>query len=105
MQGIAVIALLFAGGLLAATLAPAQSQTLGTWTQKAPMPAVRGEVAAAAGKVPLAPLTARPFRCPLCPLGTGLTGSSDMGTPPSVARSLLAGEFTQATTKRHFEHS
>jgi hypothetical protein len=48
MQGIAVIALLFAGGLLAATLAPAQSQTPGTWTQKAPMPAVRGEVAAAA---------------------------------------------------------
>ena len=49
MQGIAVIALLFAGGLLVATLAPAQSQTQpGTWTQKAPMPAVRGEVAAAA---------------------------------------------------------
>ena len=48
MQGIAVIALLFAGGLLAATLAPAQSQTPGTWSQKAPMPAVRGEVAAAA---------------------------------------------------------
>ena len=49
MQRIAVIALLFAGGLLAATLAPAQSQSQpGTWTQKAPMPAVRGEVAAAA---------------------------------------------------------
>jgi N-acetylneuraminic acid mutarotase len=47
MQGIAVIAFVFAGGLLAATLAPAQSQTQpGTWTQKAPMPAVRGEAAA-----------------------------------------------------------
>src|SRR4029078_9065854 len=41
----------------------------------------------------------------LCPLGTGLTGRSDMGTPPSVARSLLARGFPQATTKRHFEHS
>ena len=48
MRGIAVIALLFAGGLMVA-LAPAQSQTpAGAWTQKAPMPAVRGEVAAAA---------------------------------------------------------
>jgi len=28
-----------------------------------------------------------------------------MGTPPSVARSLLARGFPQATTKRHFEHS
>ena len=50
MQGrVAVIALLFAGGLTGSLpLAPAQSQTPGTWTQKAPMPAVRGEVAAAA---------------------------------------------------------
>jgi N-acetylneuraminic acid mutarotase len=48
-SGIAVIPLLFAGGLIVAALAPAQSQTpSGTWTQKAPMPAVRGEVAAAA---------------------------------------------------------
>ena len=49
---VAVIALLFAGGLIVAALAPAapaQSQTpAGTWTQKTPMPAVRGEVAAAA---------------------------------------------------------
>src|SRR5512139_2659004 len=49
---VAVIALLFAGGLIVAALAPAapaQSQTsAGTWTPKAPIPAVRGEVAAAA---------------------------------------------------------
>ena len=49
MQGIAVIALLFAGGCSSPRCAPAQSQSpAGTWTQKAPMPAVRGEVAAAA---------------------------------------------------------
>jgi hypothetical protein len=49
---VAVTALLFAGNLIVAALAaasPAQSQTpAGTWTQEAPMPAVRGEVAAAA---------------------------------------------------------
>src|ERR1700694_4533009 len=28
----------------------------------------------------------RPFRCHRCPLGTGLTGRSDLGMPPSVAR-------------------
>jgi hypothetical protein len=28
-----------------------------------------------------------------------------MGKPPSVARTLLAREFRQATAKRHFEHS
>ena len=44
------MALAFAAGLTAAALGTAaQSQTPpGTWTQKAPMPAVRGEVAAAA---------------------------------------------------------
>src|SRR6476660_3392293 len=49
---VAVTALLFAGSLIVAALAPAapaQSQTpAGAWTQKAPMPAVRGEVAAVA---------------------------------------------------------
>ena len=55
---------------------------------------------------PLAPRPVRPFRCPsLFPWDTGLTGRSDMGTPPSVARTLLAREFRQATAKRHFEHS
>src|SRR5262249_38704684 len=45
------LALAFAAGLTAAALGTAaQSQTPpGTWTQKAPMPAVRGGVAAAAG--------------------------------------------------------
>src|SRR6516225_11336014 len=44
------LALVFAAELIVAPLgAVAQSQTpAGTWTQKAPMPAVRGEVAAAA---------------------------------------------------------
>src|SRR5262249_56917039 len=36
-------------------------------------------------KVPLAPLTSRPFRYLRCPLSNGLTGRSDMGMPPSVA--------------------
>ena len=50
---------------------------------------------------PLAPLTVRSFRGPRCPLGTGLTGRSDMGMPPSVAGSTLS--VRQATKKRHFE--
>ena len=33
-------------------------------------------------KVPLAPLTVRPFRCLRCPLGTGMTGRGDLGMPP-----------------------
>ena len=45
-----LLLLAFAAGLTVAALGtPAQSQTPpGTWAQKAPMPAVRGEVAAAA---------------------------------------------------------
>jgi hypothetical protein len=50
-RGAAFIPLLFAGGLIVGALGPAdpaRSQTAaGTWMQKTPMPAVRGEVAAA----------------------------------------------------------
>src|SRR5207253_6056505 len=56
-------------------------------------------------KVPLGPLTVRPFRCLRCPLGTGMTGRGDLGMPPLRRTPTLAHMFRQATTKRHFEHS
>src|SRR5438445_9043007 len=49
MRGCVVFSSLAAGMIVVATLDGAQAQTpSGTWTQKASMPAVRGEVAAAA---------------------------------------------------------
>src|SRR5207244_13373183 len=49
MRGCVVFSSLAAGMIVVATLDGAQAQTpSGTWTQKAPMLAVRGEVAAAA---------------------------------------------------------